>query len=286
MLITINPIDFIVRKNTYTPNQSILDKYSFIIGRHSCFREETASHYSHHHPNNHTFNADSREKTLHYKRHTKKKHIICNNISQPPPFLTPHKDKDSLRLIMGLLNVINTDNYSKIFMKLRLLIDNDNLPKLVDVILEKCCIATIFVNIYIKLLEDIGNIFDISYNIFKWVDSAKTKIILKETNIGTLDSYDEFCRLQKHKLYVAGMTTTLIKLTKACLINNTYINDYFDFVERKITNLEDEYYLDIYLNIMIDICKAYKEFLTPSKEIVEKLPSNVSPRIKFLMQAI
>jgi len=218
--------------------------------------------------------------------------------SQPPPFLIAHKDKDPLRIIMGLLNVINTDNYSKIFQKLRLLVDYSNLERVIHAILEKCCIATIFVTVYIKLIEDIGTLYKLSNIVTIWASQSTAKILYTPVVVSSVspasasatsasDQYDEFCKMQKHKLHVAGLNTTMIKLAKAPLIPLEVLKSYKEFIMKNING--DEHNLDTCLNCLIELKKAYKEIVTKRdlNHVSTLIDLNKVPhRIRFLVQEL
>jgi len=186
--------------------------------------------------------------------------------------------------MVGLLNVINTDNYSKVFVKLRFLIDSSNLPKIIATILEKCCIATIFVNVYIKLIEDIGTLYNIKPITELWANQATSKIIPPSVSSG--DVYDDFCLMQKHKMYVTGLNTTLIKLAKASLISMDSIQAYTHHVCLVLCEgVKDEHTLDRLINILVEIRKAFKGIVPPSKiEAICQLHQDVPHRIRFLLQ--
>jgi len=277
MLAILNPSDFLVRKHTFIPNTSITDKYAFLAKTYSCFSEvdngpPAYTSYNTHHNVSHS-----------HKRNYKKKHSTPH--STPPPFLIPNKEKDPFRIILGLLNVINTDNYSKIFQKLRLLIDIKTIDKLVFNILDKCCIATIYVNVYIKLLEDISSLYNIKNIIGQWAESRKDHILL-HTNPND-DEYDSFCKMQKHKLHVSGQTTTMIKLVKAELIDQSILEDYYKSVCEYLKTDISEDVLDIILNIIIDIGKSYKTITLESHNIISHLNQESLPiRLRFILEEI
>lgn len=277
MLAILNPSDFLARKHSFIPNQLITDKYDLLSKTYGCFNEVENGPPIYTSYNNHS-------NALHsHKRNYKKKH--APSYSTPPPFLIPNKDKDPLRIILGLLNVINTDNYSKIFQKLRLLIDIKTIDKLVSNILDKCCIATIYVNVYIKLLEDISTLYNIKRLISNWAQTRKDHIILVVES--TDDEYDAFCKMQKHKLYVSGQTTTMIKLVKAGLIDQCILEDYYKSICEYLKTDINEDILDIILNIIIDISKSYKNITTESHNIISHINQDTLPiRLRFIIEEI
>ena len=201
------------------------------------------------------------------------------NIPLPPP----RRPKDPAKAIMGLLNVINTDNFGRVFMKMRLYLDRDNIEHVVMSILEKCCIATIYVNVYIKLLEDLAVLFNIRDVIIKFVQNAHKAIEFVEKE--GEDQYDQFCRIQKQKLYVQGQNVTIIKLTKAGFIGLDMLKRYASYFIKEVTQETREYYLDIYLNALLELQRSYRHLIVNPNELCKQIHTE-SPRLKFLVQSL
>ena len=304
MLTVVSVSDFFARKPYAVANQSITDKYANLVKTYACFNDADpqptpphvlAAQAIHKQQNKLKPQQHQCRPTHHNHRGGRRPYPPLQVVTTPPPFLTPHKDKDPIRIIMGLLNVINTDNYSKIFQKLRLLIDYSNIAKVIEAILEKCCIATIFVTVYIKLIEDIGTLYKLNGVVIDWAKQASTKILYmpvataSSAQTSASDEYDEFCRMQKHKLYVAGLNTTMIKLAKAPLISLDILKSYTEFILKNILDYSTEHNLDICLNCMIEMRKAYKDALSPGD--INAIKSNIDTttvphRIRFLLQEL
>lgn len=196
-----------------------------------------------------------------------------------------HGSRDPSRAIVGFLNVINTDNYSKILSKLRLIIDRSNIESMTKTIMEKCYIATIFVNVYIKLLQDLNNLYPIQPIIEAMVSEATDRFEFVADEVESDDAYDVFCKKQKHKLMIMGMNTTIIKLCKSSLIPKELLVQYFSFFENVIKTKTDEYSLDLGINIVIALLKGYKDLADDPASLADAIRCKV-PRIKFLIQEL
>jgi hypothetical protein len=197
----------------------------------------------------------------------------------------PHVSRDPLRAIVGFLNIINTDNYSKILSKLRLIIDRSNVESMTKAIMEKCYVATIFVDVYIKLLQDLNNLYPIQTTIESLVSQATDRFEFVINEAECDDAYDLFCKKQKHKLMTMGMNTTIIKLCKASLIPKELLVEYFSFFEKLIKTKTDEYNLDLGINIVIALLKGYKDLAENPALLAATIQCKV-PRIKFLIQEL
>lgn len=192
--------------------------------------------------------------------------------------------RDNTRTLVGFLNVVNIDNYSRVYPKIRLIIDQTNIEKVIEEILEKSCIATIFVNVYIKLLQDISNVYNIKPIIEKHAKVAVGKFHFKRRG-PTVDEYDIFCQKQKHKLYILGLNTTMIKLCKSALINWEILLNYFKYFENLVTFEKDEYCLDLAINIVIDLGKAYRALIEDPESLASHIDCKI-PRIRYLVQGL
>ena len=81
-----------------------------------------------------------------------------NHFNDERPTYADRKPKDLNKIILGILNVLNNDNYHKMFTKIRLMKNEHNISKIILEILDKCSIQVFYLNIYMRLIEDIVNI--------------------------------------------------------------------------------------------------------------------------------
>jgi len=273
-MVTIVPIsDFLKRREVAVLDPSVGEKYQIIFKKYPCFTEATTSISS----------CSSSKPAYIANLHHRKKltsgphkyHGHTGNYNKKPI-------KDPSRAIIGYLNVINIDNYSRVYTKIRLLLDNDNVALIVRDILHKCWTATVFVNVYIKLLADINTIYDIKNTIHQVVTQNIDRFEFK-SNIS--DSYELFCEKQKHKSFMLGLNMTLIKLCKADLISPSVLKDYASSFENRVISENEEYHLDIMIHILIELCKSMQGLIRDPKYLASQINCNI-PRIKFLIQEL
>jgi len=276
-MVTIVPIsDFIARRHLERSQDSyIYEKYEGLFKKYACFLEPYTPVY-------HTslaavpphitpktsgsfYGRKKQPKGTHH--HQPQRRPIC---------------KDPARVITGYLNVINVENYSRVFMKIRLLLDHQNINSIVRDILQKCWTATIFINVYIKLLADISAIYNIYDTILECVVDNINRFEFKNN---VPDSYDLFCEKQKHKMFVLGLNITLIKLSIAGLISQDVLKNYVRIFENRILTENDEYTMDIILHILLEICKSYRGIIECPKDLASRIKSDI-PRIRFLIQEL
>jgi len=270
--------EFLSRKNSHKTDLSyIADKYDTLFKTYPCFLETPPVPYIPHIPPQY----HSKPSPPFYGRkrhhHVSKSAVHGHSQQQRRPIC-----KDPSRIITGYLNVINVENYSRVFMKIRLLLDNDNVHHMVKEILQKCWTATIYINVYIKLLSDISTIYNIHQTLF---DCVMENIARFEFKSDIPDSYDLFCEKQKHKMFVLGLNITLIKLSKAGLISHDVLKNYVDLFEKRISKETDEYTIDIILHIFLEICKSYRGIIEDPQALASTIHSDI-PRIRFLIQEL
>ena len=276
-MVSIVPVsEFLSRRDINISH--ICDKYDALFNTYACFSEITYLHLT---PPA-TIPAPHHGKAVsqYYPRkryNTSKSHPHTPSITQRRPIC-----KDPSRIIHGYLNVINVENYSRVFMKIRLLLDNDNIHHIVREILQKCWTATIFINVYIKLLSDISTIYNIQNTL---LDYVMQNINCFEFKSDIPDSYDLFCEKQKHKMFILGLNITLIKLSKAGLIPPDVLKNYIQMFEKRICQERDEYTMDIILHILLEMCKSYRGIIENPQELAKRIHSDI-PRIRFLIQEL
>lgn len=251
--------------------ESIANKYKALYAKYQCFNEIYTSSI-HTLPYN-AVQAPSTQYVRSYKRHHTHRHL----------HVSCKKNKDPQRLIVGYLNTINTDNYSRIYSKLVQVINYNNIDHVVKAIVHKCYTATIFVNVYIKLLYDIDASYHIKTLLRTELDCALDKLRINDETLQDLDTYDVFCYKQKHKSMILGMTITISKMYKAMLIDWTFVEQYYAFFEELIKHENDEYYLDIGLNVVIELLKTFKVLQKDPKKLAMDVHTDI-PRLKFLLQ--
>ncbi len=272
-MVTVVPIsDFLKRAEVALENTCIAEKYNSLFLTYPCFKECPTQH---HHCN--TTNKFPYPQT-NGSHHRKK----INNNHKYPTHNSRKCARDPSRAIISYLNVINIDNYSRVYTKIRLLLDATNVASIVGDILQKCWTATIYVNVYIKLLTDINTIYDIKSTVFEVVSKNIERFEFK-SNIP--DSYELFCEKQKHKAFFLGLNITLIKLCKAELVSHKVLKDYATQFENRVLIEKEEYHLDITLHILLELCKSVQGIVSDPNSLALKIECEI-PRLKFLIQEL
>jgi len=183
-----------------------------------------------------------------------------------------HRERDNRRkpiekIILGILNIINNDNYDKILNKLRLVATEENITSIINEILNKCCSQFFFMKVFLKLIIDLVNVTGyheiMMVNINNFIDSFVINneyLYIKELedkNKNKKTDYDNFCNNQKHKSYTLSKNLLIFELLKTGICTGIDIDRYilYFFDNLKNTTTEDHYHTDLLLNILLDILK-------------------------------
>jgi hypothetical protein len=197
------------------------------------------------------------------------------------------------KIILGILNIINLDNYNKMINKLRILSTKDTISIIINDVLLKCCSQPFYLKIFVRLMSDLiatsGYKEIIVVEIYKFITlfMLEDEYILK--NKDNIKDYDLFCLQQKHKLYILGKINLIIALVKDNIIF-LQISEIIFYIFENLKNIEnDEYHYDILLQILIIM---YKNKLKCSEEIHNELllylecDINVSKKIEFMTKEL
>lgn len=186
-----------------------------------------------------------------------------------------HRERDNRRkpierVILGILNIINNDNYDKILNKLRLVATEENITSIINEILNKCCSQFFFMKVFLKLIIDLVNVTGyheiMMVNINNFIDSfvlnneylyIKNEVEVEDKNKNKKTDYDNFCNDQKHKSYTLAKNLLIFELLKTGICTGIDIDRYilYFFDNLKNTSTDDHYHNDLLLNILLDILK-------------------------------
>jgi len=243
--------NFLFLKNIET-DINIKEKYKLLFDKFECFsniiqRNNIKKHHHHHH-----------------------------HISLPNPNKKP---KDITRTITGLLNILNNTNYNKIFMKLKLQIQNDNIVYIMNEILNKSVLQIFYLDIYTKLITDIINFFynkELLYEILKnFILSylCEHNFDISEENI----EYNDFCLNQKKKLGIISTNKLILNIIK-CYPHIMDIKVYSRYIDNFINTSR----LHVLVPIITDIVVImdYKDF--NNLHLLTK-GDNISQKSKFMI---
>lgn len=209
------------------------------------------------------------------------------------------------RQLQGLLNVINTNNFGKIFNKVKVYISDDTLDIVTDVILDTACCQVFYITIFYNLLMEIRNYVNdagktiIDNQITRYVNeyiADELYLFKSSNNIANTpeNKYREFCIVQKHKCLATSRNHVVMEI-----INNKHVNDwtlqsYCDNLCYTITNLEYtivEGSLEVNVDIIISMIKDLKikdKSIRISSSSLNNIKTmlNNSQRLKFMVEDI
>jgi hypothetical protein len=264
MNIIIIPVDiFLQRKENYEKSSCIKSKYDAMHAKYECFLKAN---------------------NLYFHKYNKNEQVLKKrNYSDRPP-------KEPKKTLQSLWNILNESNYQKITHKLKFLINEDNLVHVVTDILRNSIIHATYRKYFLLILTDIlsNNNKEIVIKTIKdfyndYISNRKYEFPVT----GVENDYDLFCRKQKHKQTVINTNKLFMDIVD--MIPELGIDISGEYVDMLFTNLEkekdNEFYIDLYLNIMIDCVSKYKEsFIKKSLLLNEVLKENVSMKNKFMIE--
>jgi hypothetical protein len=193
-IIIINPSHFFEKRLELDKETSIYKKYDDLFKKYQCFSNTQINLFV---PpkNDYSFKGNN--------RYNNKK----NHFNDERPTYADRKPKDLNKIILGILNVLNNDNYHKMFTKIRLMKNEHNISKIILEILDKCSIQVFYLNIYMRLIEDIVNICSdieskiaieaINKFVNYYIDNSEW--MNEYIAIDKDDEYNSFCNSQKLK---------------------------------------------------------------------------------------
>lgn len=170
--------------------------------------------------------------------------------------------KDIKRSLMGLLNIINTENYKNIFEKIRFLINQENLNTIIAEILHKSCLQVFYLHVFTRLIKDIINISGNNERkiVYDTICLYVSDFLQKKEYVFTRDSstdiepYALFCMTQKHKMLIQNKNILIIEMFKNSLIIDITFDQYIRFLCGELDmSYENELHMDILVQILLDV---------------------------------
>lgn len=194
------------------------------------------------------------------------KYIKKSNISNHT--ILKREPKSVKRYIMGILNIINSENYKKLLLKTKMYITIENIKEIFVEILDKCVGQIFFIQIYISLITDLMACFcenekNIALNI---INEFINKFMEKNYIVDQPQSpsYHDFCVSQKNKMIIISKNILIIELlTKTDYVQNYTINSYANILYDeciKIIDINNDI-ADVLLQMLIEICKTSKVWI-------------------------
>jgi hypothetical protein len=318
-IIYITPTEFKNCNNDLFVCEKVIETYKKLLNSYDCFtkpdlvllkfptttknnkhdnskpHKNNKNHFrNYHNSTKHVIPSASSASTLHKRPQLKALSTICVEPSATVK-----------RQLQGLLNIINSNNFSKILNKIKVYIKHDTLDVVTDVILDTACCQVFYITIFYNLLMEIRSYVNdagktiIDNQISRYVnDYIADELYLFKSVSGIAatpeNKYHEFCIVQKHKCLATSRNHVVMEI-----INNKHVNDwtlqsYCDNLCYTITNLEYtivEDSLEVNVDIIISMIKDLK---TKDKNIRISSSSlnnirtmlNNSQRLKFMVEAI
>jgi len=201
------------------------------------------------------------------------------------------------KFITGILNVMNSDNYKKMLLKIKIYINNNNIHEIFTEIIDKSISQIFYIKNYINLIKDLTQslteqdrsigIEIINKFIFTFINEKQ--YILDVPDIlptsHTSDQYNNFCKTQKMKTIILSKHAMIIELLQQTTIINTdtlTMQDYCYLIYNSFMeyiNINNEI-ADILLQMLIELSKQGQRF---NCEYFKTIIVN-NAKINFLIQ--
>lgn len=203
------------------------------------------------------------------------------------------KDKTIDETIMGIVNIINASNYSKMFNTIRLMSNDNNISIITKVIIVNTCNNPFYINLFTKLIIELAMISTYKEIILCELTNFIHCFIEKEEYIfkpkANNSGYDIFCDQQKHKSYVLCKNNFILKL-HVDGIHKTNVTDYLNHFINELAGdkIDDEYHKTLLLQLLMD-CMKQKLVIkkTSFKSIIPKLNTKewiCSRKLEFMLK--
>ena len=237
--IVVNKDQFLDRKNNYEISSCIKNKYNELLKHYECFQKSNNLYFHKYNKNN-----DQRKRSY--------------------PDRSVREPKKTLQ---SLWNVLNESNYLKKCHKLMFLFNEDNLIHIVSDILKNAVIHSCYRKYFIIVLNDLIGISnrDVALSVinafYHGIIDGSGYIYVQDSNaikniipVTTDTEYDIFCKKQKHKTKCLNTNMLVIEIINNVEGIDFNMNDYIMYLLSSLLVSNDDFYIDIYLNMIIDIC--------------------------------
>jgi hypothetical protein len=208
--------------------------------------------------------------------------------------------KDVKRVMKGLMNIINKNNYRKVFNKVKLLLCEDNVGVVVTIILETACLQVFFLSIFYQLLEDVLALLDTQHTlqvangiineyIDTFIDKAEYMFCASNTSH---HPYMLFCMQQKHKSVSSSRNLVVLELIQHNFSSHWTVQGYCNRLLEKLGALNESTQLDgnielntdIIVGLIKEIKNKYSETVIDFNHLknIKGLESN--SRVRFMVE--
>ncbi len=301
-IIYITPTEFRNCNKDLFVCEKIIETYKKLLNSYDCFTKPDLVMLKF--PTNTKHNKyDNNKPHKHHKNqfktyHNSTKHIIPSSSNNKRPQLKALGNISNepngvvKRQLQGLLNIINTNNFTKIFNKIKLYITDDVLDLVTEVILDTACCQVFYITIFYNLLMEIRNYVNdtgksiIDNQIARYVNDYIGDELYLYKSSNSIQStpenkYHEFCIVQKHKCLATSRNHVVMEIIKNKHVNDWTLQSYCDNLCYTITNLEYtivEDNLEVNVDILISMIKDLK---TKDKNV--RISSNALNNIKTML---
>lgn len=295
-IIYITPTEFNAVKDTVIVCQKIQTIYKKLFSEYDCFTKpelvqakfNTHTHHktSYHNESGNThknyrgksFHGHSSTKK-HYERrphqhhqhfqnlqHQQHSNVCCGERPQINRMNVVGSDandpyKDVKRVMKGLMNIINKNNYRKVFNKVKLLLCEDNVGVVIAIILETACLQVFFLSIFYQLLEDVLALLDTQHTlqvangiineyIDTFIDKAEYMFSASDTSY---HPYMLFCMQQKHKSVSSSRNLVVLELIQNNFSSHWTVQGYCNRLLEKLGSLNESMHMDSNIQLNTDI---------------------------------
>ena len=283
-IIIIKPVDFYSRKDIVHDVPStikIKEKYAKLFQDYICFSDTAVVVIQPNLPFKIIKKTYNNSHQGHHSQHASQ-HASQHHRKEP---------KTVKKVITGILNVMNSDNYKKMLLKIKIYINNSNIHEIFTEIIDKSISQIFYIKNYINLIKDLTQsliepdktigIEIINKFIFNFINEKQ--YILDISPIS--DTYNNFCKTQKMKTTILSKHTMIIELfqhTNLISHDTLTMQDYCYLIYNSFMeyiNINNDI-ADILLQMLIELSKQGQKF---NCEYFKTITVNNS-KINFLIQ--
>lgn len=222
-IIVVERDQFISLRKLYEQNSALWAKYEHIYKTYSCFNASMVITPKNIYP----VKQNKNTQRVDFARRQCREKVI----------------KDIDRTLMNIMNILNEKNYNKMLSRIRIIKDEENIQKIVKLILKMCSHQLIYIDLYLQFLNDIKEYSNSTelYIINTTINDYCNNFIRNREWIieSPIDNYDWFCDYQKLKIKVLSINIIIFKLSKIFDIDID-INDYMSKLLEGLQDTNDD----------------------------------------------
>jgi hypothetical protein len=187
----------------------------------------------------------------------------------------------------SLWNILNESNYNKICHRLKFLVNKENVGTVVKEVMNMSVTHSIYRKYFILILKDVLKTYegDNAVVYFKTIiDSYDKQYYIYSGN--HKNDYDLFCDKLKHKTRILNTVHFILDIMNILPFTcEDYIDTLHDIFKETITQ-DDEYHVDLFLNIMIAIYTQYPGSIKNTYDWMSLTGKSESKKMKFLTERL